>query len=211
MASCSSPFSRTSNAGDRDCAPVLFATAKTRETSAQHAANRTKRLTALENILIGSLSRDAQRRISLSHSAVDNRKERSTPFPRGPSAIKSQRNAGIPRQPRNLARTVFWLAGIWELAVITPLYFFFDPYRPERSAGQQRSGLFLRLRGMRLGLAGGLLLPSHRSRPLSAVDDSLGLRKSHLLVIRCFKTRPQLYSPDIQLARTRVDREGGRP
>src|SRR5580693_2016569 len=126
MASCSSPFSRTSNAGDGDCAPALFAMVKTAKTMAQHAVNRRKKFTALGNILIGSLSRDTKRRIPLSHSAVDNRKEPSTLFARGPTCYRIAAKRGHPEAAMKFAKIVFWIAGIWGLLVITPLYFFFD-------------------------------------------------------------------------------------
>jgi hypothetical protein len=93
---------------------------------AQQAINRTNKFTALRNILIGSLSRDAKRRISLSHSAVDTGKEPSTPFPRGPSYYKIAAKRGRAEAAMKFAKIVFWIAGIWGLLVITPLYFFFD-------------------------------------------------------------------------------------
>jgi hypothetical protein len=93
---------------------------------AQHAVNRTKRFTALGNILIGSHSRDAQRRISLSHSEGDDRKEPSTPFPRGPGCYKIAAKREHAEAAMKFAKIVFWMAGIWGLLIITPLYFFFD-------------------------------------------------------------------------------------
>jgi hypothetical protein len=75
---------------------------------------------------MGSLSRDAKRRISLSHSAVDNRKEPSTPFPRSPTCYKITAKGGQTGAAMKFAKIVFWIAGIWGLLVITPLYFLFD-------------------------------------------------------------------------------------
>jgi len=75
---------------------------------------------------MGSLSRDAKRRIALSHAAVDNPKEPSTPFPRGPTWHKIAAKRGQPGATMKFAKIVFWIAGFWGLLVITPLYFLFD-------------------------------------------------------------------------------------
>jgi hypothetical protein len=50
----------------------------------------------------------------------------STPFPAASAAVKSRRNAGIWEAGMKFAKIVFWIAGIWGVLVITPLYFLFD-------------------------------------------------------------------------------------
>jgi hypothetical protein len=57
---------------------------------------------------------------------VDNRKKPSTLFLRGPTCYKIAAKRGHPETAMKFAKIVFWIAGIWGLLVITPLYFFFD-------------------------------------------------------------------------------------
>ena len=51
------------------------------------------------------------------------------------------------------AKVVFWVAGIWGVLVITPLYFLFDVIGQAGSAGDYASGILLRVCGMRAGVA----------------------------------------------------------
>ena len=43
------------------------------------------------------------------------------------------------------AKIVFWIAGIWGVLVLTPLYFMFDLIGPERSPAHHPPGILLRI------------------------------------------------------------------
>ncbi len=87
------------------------------------------------------------------------------------------------------AKIVFWVAGIWGLLVLTPLYFMFDLIGRNDPPP-------ITLRGTRPGVAGGLY--HHRNRPgaLSAFNDSVHPRKSQLGRIG---NRPRLARPNAQV------------
>ena len=72
---------------------------------------------------------------------------------------------------------VFWIAGIWGVLVLTPLYFMFDVIGAAGSCGDYASRLLLRIHQRRVGVAACILGHRAGSGALPADDDSFRARE----------------------------------
>ena len=71
------------------------------------------------------------------------------------------------------AKFAFWLAGIWGLVIIPPLYFMFDLIGRKDPPPITHPSFYYRLRRDGFRLANCVLLYRHRSTALSPINDSV--------------------------------------
>lgn len=78
------------------------------------------------------------------------------------------------------AKFVFWIAGVWGLLVLTPLYFMFDLIGKNDPPLVHAPRILPWLRGLGSGAAGRVHLHCQGSSTSSAVDDSFHAGKTYL-------------------------------
>jgi len=146
------------------------------------------------------------------------------PFPRDLYCYKIAAKRGHPEAAVKFAKIVFWIAGIWGLLVITPLYFFFDLIGQKDPPAITHPGFFYGFVGCALAWQVAFCFVASdpvRYRPLMipsvlekasyavAVVTLVGQGRMHpsdlvfagtdsllglLFVIAYFKTRPRLFA-----------------
>ena len=78
------------------------------------------------------------------------------------------------------AKIVFWIAGIWGVLTLTPLYFMFDLIGRKDPPPITHPAFFYGFVGAGTGLADRVFRHRHRPGALSPADDSFRLRKIQL-------------------------------
>ena len=78
------------------------------------------------------------------------------------------------------AKIIFWIAAIWGILVLTPLYFLFDTIGRQDPPPITHPGFYYGFVGVRAGVATSLLRYRQRSAPFPHDDASLGARKIQL-------------------------------